>query len=330
MLGRKVDLIEEGTLKLRVQVSVEGESIRAFLPSLPYHGRRMRWLVLLAAGIAPAGQQDAAALGKKLFFDGRLSADGSVSCATCHNPDFGFADSQVLSPGVFGRKGTRHTPSLTDRGAGTLQFWDGRSPALEQQVLEPIANPQEMGMTVEGALARLRSADPAYRGLTAATLAAALAGFVRTIRSGNSPFDRFLRGDAGALGDEEREGLRLFRDKARCYLCHSGDHFTDDLFHNTGVAWRDGKLRDEGRALVTGKAYHKGAFKTPTLREIARTAPYMHDGGIATLEEVVEFYDRGGNRNPWLDENVQPLHLSAAEKQAVVAFLRSLTGTVRF
>jgi cytochrome c peroxidase len=138
-----------------------------------------------------------------------------------------------------------------------------------------------------------------------------------------------MHGDGAALNALEREGLRLFRDKARCYICHSGDQFTDEQFHNTGVAWSGGELRDEGRAGVTGKRYHKGAFKTPTLREVALTAPYMHDGSIGTLEEVVEFYDRGGNRNPWLDENVEKLGLTVEEKRALVAFLRALSGTVR-
>ena len=153
---------------------------------------------------------------------------------------------------------------------------------------------------------------------------------MRTIRSVDSPLDRYLSGAGGGLSSLEREGLRLFRDKARCYLCHSGDRLTDELFHNTGVAWRGGRLRDEGRARVTGKVYHQGAFKTPTLREIASTPPYMHDGSLATLEDVVEFYDRGGIANPCLDENMLPLHLSADEKRALLAFLtRGLSGTVR-
>lgn len=229
--------------------------------------------------------------GKALFFDKRLSRDGSVSCGTCHDPKRAFADGQVLSAGVGGRRGTRHTPTVLGRGAGRLQFWDGRSASLEEQVLEPIRNPNEMAMTVEDALARV---EKDYPGLDARGLARALAAYVGSIRSEASAFDRFMHGDGAALNALEREGLRLFRDKARCYICHSGDQFTDEQFHNTGVAWSGGELRDEGRAGVTGKRYHKGAFKTPTLREVALTAPYMHDGSIGTLEEVVEFYDRGG------------------------------------
>ncbi|MBI3209689.1 MAG: cytochrome-c peroxidase [Candidatus Solibacter usitatus] len=276
------------------------------------------------------GQQDAStvALGKKLFFDGRLSEDGSVSCATCHIPEEGFADHHAISPGVFGRKGNRHTPSLIARAAGALHFWDGRSPSLEQQVLEPIRNPNEMSMTVAGVVRRLRE-DPAMKHFTETTLAAALAAYVRTIRSEDAPADLFLKQGGGPLSPLALEGFRLFRDRARCYICHSGGQFTDESFHNTGIAWRNGTLLDEGRAIVTGKPYHRGAFKTPALREIARTAPYMHDGSIATLEAVVEFYDKGGNRNPWLDPNLQPLHLTPADKQALIAFLRALSGTVR-
>lgn len=288
-------------------------------------------LILFFAVLIPLKAQvtpEHVATGKKLFFDTRLSADGSISCATCHDPQRGFADKRVFSIGVFGQRSNRHSPSLIGRSFGSLQFWDGRSASLEEQVLDPIQNPKEMGMSVDAVLTRLRS-DPAYASLTPESLAAALASYVRTIRSVDSPFDRYMSPAGGGLADIEREGLRLFRDKARCYICHSGDHFTDEMFHNTGVAWRAGRLQDEGRAAVTRKPYDKGAFKTPTLREIANTAPYMHDGSVATLEEVIEYYDRGGNTNPYLDENIVPLHLSADEKRALLAFLRALSGTVR-
>lgn len=268
------------------------------------------------------------ALGKKLFFETRLSADGKVSCASCHAPEHGFADARVLSTGVFGRQGERHAPSLIGRAFGTLQFWDGRAATLEEQVVEPIKNPLEMDTTVDAAVKRLAS-DAAYAGLTNESLVQSLSGYVRTIRSEDSRFDRFLAGAPDGLSDTEREGLRLFRDRARCYICHAGDNLTDETFHNTGVAWRDGRLQDQGRAQVTGKPSDRGAFKTPTLREIANTAPYMHDGSIPTLEEVIDFYDRGGNANVNLDENMMPLHLSKADKEALLAFLRALSGSVR-
>ena len=268
------------------------------------------------------------ALGKKLFFDTRMSVDGTVSCASCHSPEHAFADVRIRSAGVFERHGTRHAPSLIGRASSTLQFWDGRSASLEEQVIEPIKNPAEMDTTVQAAVARLRR-DPVYAGLTVESLPQALATYVRTIRSEDSRFDRFLTGAPGGLSDLEREGLRLFRDSARCYICHAGNSLTDEMFHNTGIAWRESRFQDEGRAGVTGKASHQGAFKTPTLREIAKTAPYMHDGSIATLEEVIEFYDRGGNPNRNLDENMVPLHLSKADKEALLAFLRALSGSVR-
>ena len=296
----------------------------------------MRPLLSIAAGLplllqslfAQPPNAPQIALGKKLFFDARMSADGTVSCASCHRPEHAFADVRVRSTGVFERHGNRHSPSLIGRASGTLQFWDGRSASLEDQVIEPIRNPAEMDTTVESAVVRLR-ADPAYRELTVESLPRALALYVRTIRSVDSPFDRFLTGSAGGLSDLEREGLRLFRDRARCYICHAGNNLSDEMFHNTGVAWREGKFEDQGRAGVTGKPSHQGSFKTPTLREIARTAPYMHDGSIATLEEVIDFYDRGGNANPNLDENLVPLHLSKADKQALLAFLRALSGSIR-
>jgi cytochrome c peroxidase len=269
------------------------------------------------------------ALGKRLFYDTRLSVDERFSCSTCHDPAHAFSEARSLSVGVLGRRGKRHTPTLLGRSSGESQFWDGRAATLEEQVLQPIVNPDEMGMTLDRVLRRLNQ-DRAYRGLTRQSLADALASYVRTVRSENSDFDRFLSGRAGAFSDLELEGLRLFRDKARCYLCHSGNRFTDEAFHNTGVAWREGALQDEGRAAITGKLYHKGAFKTPTLREVGRRGPYMHDGSLATLEDVIEFYDRGGNKNPYLDENIVPLHLSEAEKKALLAFLRTgLAGSIR-
>jgi cytochrome c peroxidase len=271
---------------------------------------------------------DKVALGKRLFFDTRLSEDGWVSCASCHDPGHGFSDPRRLSIGMLGQRSKRHSPTLLGRGHGTSQFWDGRAASLEEQVLQPILNPEEMGMTMETVLQRLHQ-DRLYRGLTQETLADALAGYVRTIRSTDSHFDLFLSGWPIMMSDLELQGLRLFQNKAQCYLCHSGKQFTDESFHNTGIAWRDGALQDEGRAAVTGKRYHRGAFKTPTLRDVALRGPYMHDGSLLTLEEVIDYYDRGGNKNPYLDENIIPLHLSPSEKKALLAFLRTgLAGSI--
>src|SRR5579863_6065201 len=259
------------------------------------------------------------ALGRRLFFDTRLSADEWLSCSTCHDPAHGYSEGRTISVGVFGRRGRRHTPTLIGRDSGQAEFWDGRTATLQDQVLQPILDPDEMGMTVEAVLKRL-SQDPTYRGLTRESMADALASYVRTIRSENSNLDLFLDRWPGVFTDQELQGLQLFRGKARCYLCHSGNQFTDESFHNTGVAWHDGALKDEGRAAITGKPYHKGAFKTPTLREVARRGPYMHDGSMLTLEDVIDYYDRGGNQNPYLDENIVPLSLTDEEKKALLAF----------
>lgn len=277
------------------------------------------------------------ALGRRLFFDKRLSQDSTVACATCHDPQKAFTDGKPASEGVHAHVGKRNAPTLVNRGNGEMHFWDGRAPSLESQVLMPLQDPIEMGMTIDEAMERLR-ADTLYMSQFQAVfhrppnthdLAWALADYVRTIHSVESRFDRFLHGDDRALNALEKEGFRLFRDKANCTVCHGGADFTDESVHNTGVAWRDGKIQDEGRFDVTGRPYHHGAFKTPTLREAPRTAPYMHDGSLRTLEEVVDFYDRGGNRNPWIDEQITPLHLTIFEKHALVAFLQTLSGTVK-
>lgn len=282
-----------------------------------------------AQGPAPNPANAAkAALGKRLFFDTRLSVDEWLSCSSCHDPAHAFSDPRKVSVGVRGQRGKRHAPTLLGRGLGDSQFWDGRAGTLQEQVLQPILDPDEMGSTVESVLQRLHQ-DPAYRGLTRESLADALASYISTIRSENNHYDLFISGWSIVFSDLELEGLQLFRGKARCYLCHSGSQFTDEAFHNTGVAWSEGKLQDEGRAAVTGKAYHRGAFKTPTLREAGQRGPYMHDGSLATLEDVIDFYDAGGNQNPYLDENIVPLHLSDAEKKALLAFLRrGLSGAM--
>ncbi|SRR5258708_23790042 len=281
--------------------------------------------------VPASNPQDASkvALGKRLFFDTRLSVDEWLSCSSCHDPAHAFSDARRVSVGVLGQRGKRHAPTLLGRRLGESQFWDGRAATLEEQVLQPILSPEEMGMNIEAVLRRLNQ-DPAYRGLTRESLADALASYLRTIRSENSRFDLFVSGWPDMLSELELEGLRLFRGKARCYLCHSGAQFTDEAFHNTGVAWNEGALQDEGRAAITGKPYHKGAFKTPTLREVGQRGPYMHDGSLATLEDVIDYYDGGGKKNPYLDENIVPLHLSSEDKKALLAFLRNgLAGYIR-
>ena len=195
-----------------------------------------------------------------------------------------------------------------------------------------------MGLPVEVAIRRLSATEPYPRLFPAAFgqqpsatgLAQALASYVRTILAGNSPYDRYVHGSSDSLSKPARRGLRVFATKARCANCHLGPNLTDEEFHNTGVAWINGEPTDEGRFAVTGVPEDLGAFKTPTLRQVAQTAPYMHDGRLRTLAEVVEFYDRGGGHgNPWLDSGIQPLDLTPQEKEDLIEFLRALTGTVR-
>ena len=276
-------------------------------------------------------------LGRRLFFDPILSRDWSVSCAACHDPLLAFTDGRTISRGVSGTEGMRNAPTLVNRAYGESQFFDGRASTLEEQAILPIQAPTELDLGLEEAVRRLRD-SPDYEALfratfgrapTAEDLGRALASYVRTIFAGDSPVDRYINGDGAALSELEVQGLRVFREKGRCTACHIGPNFTDELFHNTGVAWSDGELRDQGRFAVTGIGTDRGAFKTPTLREIARTAPYMHDGSLTTLEEVIDFYDQGGNPNPHLASQIRPLNLTAAEKSAFVAFLEALSGRVR-
>ena len=260
------------------------------------------------------------ALGRELFNDRRLSRDGSTACASCHDSARAFSTADSISPGVFGRRGRRNAPALVNRGWGRSFFWDGRTATLEEQVVRPIEDPNELDSSVETAAART--------GVAARDISRALATYVRSLMSGDSPFDRFVNGDRTALSPEAQQGLQIFRGKANCAACHIGPNFTDEKFHNTGIAWVEAttSFRDEGRAGISGKFEDRGSFKTPTLREVARTAPYMHDGSIASLEQVVEYYDRGGNRHALLDEEIRPLGLTSMDQRAMVAFLQSLTG----
>jgi cytochrome c peroxidase len=273
------------------------------------------------------------ALGRKLFFDPLLSSNRRMACSSCHAPEHSFADAVAIPRGATGHNGRRNAPALLNRAWGVAFFWDGRAASLEEQVLQPIQDSLEMGLPLAQLLARLQ-ADRDYRasfslafsnGVTAGNVARALASYVRTIRSGDSPLDRYQAGDTTALTDDARRGLALFRGKANCAACHLGPNLTDEGFHNTGVSLGGSDL---GRVGVTARAADRGKFKTPTLRDVARTAPYMHDGSITTLDDVVNFYDGGGKTNPGLDPEVHPLGLSASEKHDLVAFLRSLAGLV--
>ena len=265
--------------------------------------------------------QSQIARGRVLFHDKNLSRDRSIGCASCHDPKRAFATPKAISVGVFGRRGRRNVPAIINRGYGRAFFWDGRLTTLEAQVVRPIEDPAEMDLTLAEASARV--------GLGPEAIARALASYVRSILSGNAPFDRYVSGNRRALSSDQLAGLQIFRGKGNCTACHVGPNFSDERLHNTGVAWQNGRLQDDGRFIVTGKIEDRGAFKTPTLREVARTSPYMHDGSLPTLDAVIKFYDEGGRPNPTIDPEIHPLRLTSDEKRQLVAFLFALTGHVR-
>lgn len=310
-------------------------------PQVFFRESRPRLMSAMTPVAVPADNpptDEKAALGKRLFFDKILSNDRTVSCATCHDPERAFADTKTLAVGISGRVGKRHSPSLINRAFGRAHFWDGRAATLEAQVVQPISDRNEMDLPLEDAVARL-AGDRAYQDaflsvfgqpVSAADLGRALATYLRTIRSSDSPYDRFAAGDAEAMTADQKQGLQIFRTKARCIFCHAEPLFTDEQFQNTGVAWQPdtSAYQDDGRFAVSNQARDRGKFKTPTLREIARTAPYMHDGSLATLEEVVDFYDRGGRPNQNLFPLIRPIGLSSIEKQQLIKFLEALNGTV--
>ena len=279
-------------------------------------------------------------LGKRMYFEKRLSVDNTLSCASCHVPEKGFADPSQFSSGVGGKKGGRQAPAVINRVFSAAQFWDGRAASLEEQALGPMQNPIEMAMPSMAEVVTRLKADPSYVAdfqaafppggeITDGNVARAIASFERTILSGNSPFDRFVAGEKTAISEAAQRGYKIFKDekKGNCETCHASFNFTDENYNNLGVGMA-AKEPDMGRHKVTRLEGHQGAFKTPTLREIASTAPYMHDGSQKTLEEVVDFYNKGGHRNRWLSPKVKPLRLTKQEQQDLVEFLKTLSGEV--
>ena len=282
-----------------------------------------------------------AALGEKLFFDPILSSDRSISCASCHKSEFAFADTARFSRGVGGQLTDRNTPSAMNLAGRIHLFWDGRAASLEVQALQPIAAPTEMNLSIAEALVRLNN-EPAYRSafrrvfrladsrsaITEKHLAEALATYERTLETGNTPYDRFINGDDGAMTAAAQRGRLLFIGKANCANCHAGEDFTADRFKNIGLY--DGrKLTDSGRFKVTKDSTQMGHFKVPGLRNVAITPPYMHNGMFRTLREVLDYYNKpdavvsgGHNRDLSLST---PLHLSDTELTDLEAFLHALT-----
>ena len=275
------------------------------------------------------------ALGRQLFFDPRLSADDTISCATCHEPEHAWANHNAVDIGIQGKKGTRNSGTILDAAYMDVQFWDGRAKTLEEQALGPIHNPVEMGSTLDDVVRKLGAIE-GYRaqfqavfgaGVTTDGIAKAIAAFERTVLSGPSPHDRYVAGDRSAMPPSAVRGLRLFNGKARCRTCHGGPMLSDQGFHNIGVGM-DRAEPDIGREAVTKDPKDRGRFKTPSLRNLALTWPYMHDGSVRSLADVVEFYDAGGVRNPTLDIFIMPLELTDDEQKDLVAFLEALTGSL--
>lgn len=273
-------------------------------------------------------------LGRTLYFDPRLSADDTISCSSCHSPDHGFSDNKTVSTGIRGQTGVRNSPTVINRLYGKSQFWDGRAISLEEQAKGPLINPVEMGMKDHNAVVAKLKGIKGYaewfkrvfgRDLNIDDLVKAIATFERTIVSDDSNYDRYISGDQSALNASERRGFEVFQGKGQCIICHGGDNFTDESFHNLGVGI-DKPNPDLGRYSQTRDEQDKGAFKTPTVRDIASTAPYMHDGSEKTLEDVVEFYKRGGTPNPNLDMAMKRLDLDQQESEDLVAFMKSLSG----
>jgi cytochrome c peroxidase len=326
--------------------------------------------------------RDKVALGRSLYFDKRLSIDGTVSCAACHDPANAFSDHSVVGTGVSNKVGTRNTPTILNAMFSQRLFWDGRVSSLEEQAKQPMSNLQEMGMQGNDAVVARVVTIPEYReafkrvfrdeGITIDTIVKAIAAYERTQISANSPFDHFISGDAGAISEAQKRGWELFKGKAKCIECHAFSHvspfFTDFEFHNTGIVAKDMRsdldslarklmendnARDNrsvlpgldrqaqasaslfahtkdvtelGRYLVTKQKKDIGAFKTPTLRDVELTTPYMHNGSEKTLIDVVRFYNRGGNASAHLDERMHPLNLSDEEMNELVEFMRALTS----
>lgn len=272
------------------------------------------------------------ALGHMLYFDERLSADNTVSCATCHHPDKGWSDNLSVSTGIKGQQGTRNAPTVINSTYMLSQFWDGRAKNLEEQAKGPLINPIEMGQSNHEIVVEKIKTIPGYQPLfqkafgeapNIENIAMAIASFERTVLGGNSRYDQFQNGDTTALNASEQRGLKLFFGKANCTRCHVGSNFSDSQFHNLGVGMNKPKP-DVGRYEHTQQKEDMGAFKTPTVRDVTKHAPYMHDGSQKTLEEVVEFYDQGGEKNPHLDFRMVPLNLSDQEKADLVAFMKAL------
>lgn len=276
-----------------------------------------------------------AKLGRLLFYDKRLSGDGTVSCSSCHSNASAFSNQLAVPIGIHQTPGKRKAPPILNRAFSTPFFWDGRAASLEEQATGPLFDPGEMGTNAEKLVAtvsEIRGYRPLFvsafgsEEISVGSVTRAIADFERTLLSGDSKFDRWEAKDPEVtLTDVEKRGHDIFLDRS-CHECHKPPFYEDGLFHNTGLGFKDGVFTDVGRFAITKVDADTGAFKTPTLRGLSKHAPYMHDGSLKSLEEVVEFYNKGGIRNPHLSEKILPLGLQAEDKKALLAFLLTLEG----
>jgi cytochrome c peroxidase len=274
-------------------------------------------------------------LGRKLYFDKRLSRDVSMSCASCHDPEKGWADGNPRATGFGQKELGRHSPTVINTAYNTAQFWDGRTDTLEQQAVGPIMAAGEMSMKSPEDVLEILTKAREYQGAFEAAydsgpsmdnIGRAIAAFERLVITGPSRFDAYVTGDKSALTESEKRGLIVFTTTASCTACHNGPNFTDNKYHALGVRQAGPLAVDLGRFEVTKNPADQHGFKTPGLRNIEQSAPYMHDGSLATLEEVVEFYNKGGEHEDIRSDLIKPLNLPASQKADLVAFLRSLSG----
>ena len=363
--GTSALLIESLSPNRGVHAASQRHASKSFNPQIPKGIPRWKWQKSIPADNPLTAEK--VALGEALYFDKRLSVDGTVSCATCHDPATAFADRNSVAIGVGGRLGTRNVPTTLNSMFNQSQFWDGRARSLEEQAMQPLVNPLEMGMANGEAVVTRLKTIPEYRqsfesafgpgAITFENAARAIASYERTLLSGDSPFDRFIAGDSRAITDAQKRGWQLFKGKANCIACHSfsaeSPFFTDHKFHNTGITneelnleslldrlrvksnvgdahlnqWAHTKGFSElGRFLITRRQQDMGSFKTPTLRDIELTGPYMHNASEKTLLDVMKFYNEGGKKSKYLDDKIKPLNLSDAEMSDLVEFMRALTS----
>ncbi|WP_237157942.1 cytochrome-c peroxidase [Shewanella psychrophila] len=323
---------------LSLSNSLSAEDLNGYIFE-PGHSSLQKWLL---PKVAPSPEnnpqsQEKIQLGKMLFFDPRLSGDGSMSCASCHNPMLGWSDAQPVARGHKSQLLQRATPTITNAGFNHIQMWDGRAKTLEEQAIGPMEAVMEMNSNFEQLLSLLKNTQgyvDAFEvvfpteGINKETVVKAIASFERTVVSNNSPFDAWVRGDRLAMTILQIQGFKLFIDpgKGNCAVCHSAPNFTDDGFHNIGLVSFGVEEPDLGRYRERPLNLMKGAFKTPTLRDISLSAPYFHDGSAETLEDVLAFYNLGGEVKTNLSPNLKTQSLTQDEMAAIIAFLQGLSS----